>query len=86
MLEYDNFDCDAFQQYLAQNVVHCFLVLDDCAMKGPCSLLLGFTHRISVRGYSVALINNIEFVSSKVYHSLPPLLCLVHPITYANHI
>ncbi|XP_044717417.1 putative dead deah box helicase protein [Hirsutella rhossiliensis] len=70
VFEYDNVDSNAFQQYLAQNAVQFFLCLDGCALDGCASptgvQYLEFIHHIAFHGYSVALMNSLDFVSSKV--------------------
>lgn len=65
---------DAFKDYLAQNALHFFLCLDpkaypDCSKEWIQSYL-GVAHWLGANGYSLAFINGIEFVSSKVHGSV----------------
>lgn len=62
-----------FKKYLAQNCIHFFLCLDPKAFAGCCEDLaqsyLGIAHWLGVKGYSLAFINCIKFVSSQVCNS-----------------
>ncbi|RDA94870.1 hypothetical protein CP533_4278 [Ophiocordyceps camponoti-saundersi (nom. inval.)] len=72
--EFQNPDCDEFQQYLARNTLRFFMCLDGNAFHGywstPALHLLNFIHHVVSAGYSVAIINNVEFVSLKVLASV----------------
>ncbi|PFH60934.1 hypothetical protein XA68_18554 [Ophiocordyceps unilateralis] len=65
---------EEFEQYLAQNSLRFFLCLDGNAFDGhwsPNSIqYLKFIHHVASAGYSIALINNVEFASLKVLSSV----------------
>lgn len=71
-----------FQDYLAQSAIHFFLSLDgqDVGIHSVANGIryLKFIQYLALKGYSLALINNLEFVSSKVrkaIHSNPYYFC-----------
>lgn len=71
---FPSLDHAAFQDYLAQNALHFFLCLDpqtfpDCSPEWFQSYL-GIAHWFGTKNYSLAFINGIEFVSSKVQCSV----------------
>lgn len=61
---------DEFQNYLDGNTIRFFLCLDGFAFDGSASQFalyhLAVMQQFCCRGYSVALLNNFEFKSSKV--------------------
>ncbi|KAM4058822.1 DEAD/DEAH box helicase [Hirsutella rhossiliensis] len=67
---YAQYSQAGWRPYLAQNAVQFFLCLDGCALDGCASptgvQYLEFIHHIAFHGYSVALMNSLDFVSSKV--------------------
>lgn len=86
VFEFDSVDSDAFRHYLAHNAVHFFLCLDGCALDGRSSSTgvqyLEFLHNMAFRGYSIALMNDLEFASSKVVYSpLSTLTTSAYPIS-----
>ncbi|KAJ2968269.1 hypothetical protein NQ176_g9265 [Zarea fungicola] len=74
--EFQTIDSPEFQKYLTRNSLRFFLCLDAFALSGASPHAVqhvAFIRYISSRGYSVALINNFEFKSSKAFASvLPP--------------
>ncbi|KAF5122335.1 hypothetical protein E5D57_012812 [Metarhizium anisopliae] len=68
--QFESMQGDAFQDYLTHNAIHFFLCLDGQDIErnsGANSIqYVKVIQCLSLKGYSVALISNIEFVSSKV--------------------
>lgn len=59
-----------YEQYLKENAIHFFLCLNgrtiSGALEGTGMEYLGIVYRLGLRGYSVAFLDTLEFVSSKV--------------------
>ncbi|KID83228.1 DEAD-like helicase [Metarhizium guizhouense ARSEF 977] len=72
--QFESMEGDAFQDYLTQNAIHFFLCLDgqdiDRHSDANSIQYLKVIQYLSSKGYSVALISNLEFVSSKVHASI----------------
>ncbi|RDA83809.1 hypothetical protein CP532_4611 [Ophiocordyceps camponoti-leonardi (nom. inval.)] len=72
--QFQNPDCDEFRQYLARQNLRFFLCLDGNAFYGrwstPAKHFLNLFHQLVFAGYSVAIINDVEFVSLKVLASV----------------
>ncbi|PHH83095.1 hypothetical protein CDD82_3630 [Ophiocordyceps australis] len=69
--EFDSLNCCAFQNYLEKNAIHFFMCLDSLDFQRQVTEnvthFLSIMHNLTSIGYSIALINNIQFLSSKVY-------------------
>ncbi|OAR02466.1 hypothetical protein LLEC1_00945 [Akanthomyces lecanii] len=77
IFEFPAVESDEFKEYTSKNSLRFFLCLDGLSFDGHASPFakrhLAFIHEIGSRGYSVALINNFEFKSSKALAlMLPP--------------
>lgn len=72
--EFDGLDSPSFQHYLANNAIHCFMCLD-APVFGVCSssseeAYLSIAHHFAARGFCLALIDSVEFSSSRVRASV----------------
>ncbi|PHH67418.1 hypothetical protein CDD81_28 [Ophiocordyceps australis] len=71
VFEFDSLDCPGFRHYREQNAIHFFLCLDSLDVQRHITEnvthFLSIMHKLASSGYSIALINNIQFLSSKVY-------------------
>lgn len=68
-----------FDQYLKENAVNFFLCLNGRAFSGAMGEAKGMeylslVYRLGLRGYSVAFLDTLEFVSSKVRYIPYPLV------------
>lgn len=73
--EFPDVQSAEFKEYTSKNSLRFFLCLDGLDFEGIASPFakwhLAFIHEIGSRGYSVALINNFEFKSSKACQQFP---------------
>lgn len=72
--EFEGLDSPSFQHYLANNAIHCFMCLD-APIFGVCSstseeAYLSIAHHFAARGFCLALIDSVEFSSSRVRASV----------------
>ncbi|KAJ3492609.1 hypothetical protein NLG97_g5275 [Lecanicillium saksenae] len=74
--EFPSLGSEAFLGYTQKHSLRFFLCLDGFLVDEDESLFarqhLAFIHRLGSRGYSVALLNNFEFKSSKAFASMLP--------------
>ncbi|OAA65016.1 DEAD-like helicase [Cordyceps fumosorosea ARSEF 2679] len=74
--EFPSAESAEFQNYTTENALRFFLCLDGLSFDSDATPFakwhLAFIHDIGTRGYSVALINNFEFKSSKAFASMLP--------------
>ncbi|KAI3391275.1 hypothetical protein diail_7634, partial [Diaporthe ilicicola] len=72
--EFEGMDSTSFQDYLANNAVHCFMCLDAPAF-GACpssseEAYLAIAHDLASRGFCLAFLDSVEFSSSRVRASV----------------
>ncbi|KAM0285639.1 hypothetical protein ACHAQH_001345 [Verticillium albo-atrum] len=75
---FDDFDSDDFRRYRAENAVHFFLCNegisygenDESVGAGRTVVLRHFIYRLVSEGYHVAVINDVQFMSSKIFTTL----------------
>uniref|UniRef100_A0A1Y1K1W7 ATP-dependent RNA helicase DDX60 PIN-like domain-containing protein n=1 Tax=Photinus pyralis TaxID=7054 RepID=A0A1Y1K1W7_PHOPY len=73
-LQFESIQSYEFQEYLTQNAIHFFLSLDGQGIDTHSAAneirYLKFVYYLAHKGYNLAIINNLEFVSSKVHASV----------------
>ncbi|KAL9943049.1 hypothetical protein D7B24_009616 [Verticillium nonalfalfae] len=75
---FDDFDSEDFRRYRAENAVHFFLCNegtsygenDESVGAGRTVVLRHFIYRLVSEGYHVAVINDVQFMSSKIFTTL----------------